>query len=104
MKLRILALILTLGLCGCGSVIKGLNQVELVAQAFTELLPSDFEGDIDLSRKDQYFTITLIAVDVKKNEQGAWTWRSVEYKRNTHLPITGFAWQSEVHFKLGKSR
>jgi len=102
-RLFCLSLFLLPLLAGCAGIPqKVANQLMEVRDAMTSMLPSDFSGPVDMSRKDGYVEITLKAGDVHKNDKGEWTWKWVDYERKTHIPwFAGAQWTSDVHFKLG---
>lgn len=102
MKKTIIPLIVLLSLCGCTTVAKKVNELKEVQTAINNLLPSDFKGDVDTGRSDEYFNITLKAGNLHKNDKGEWTWDWVDYSRETHIGVIGPAgWHSSVHVKLG---
>ena len=60
MKKLLLPLLMLVALAGCANVSKSIvDGAALVRQSMDALLPSDFNGPVDLSRVDGYFEIRL---------------------------------------------
>ncbi len=101
--LRLILAAAVLALAGCATITANVTkQIETVRNAFNSLLPSDFNGPVDLSFSDMYATVTIRATGVHKLPSGEWTWASVSYAGTLSIPwFAGLTYKREDRFTIG---
>jgi hypothetical protein len=103
MKIVILicaALVVLAFFTGCATVSR--SDSTLIQPLLDKLLPADFSGPIDVEHSNQFFTISIQAGNVRKQD-GRWVWDWLSYERKSHFPIfSGLTWSSTGKVHLGQ--
>lgn len=100
--LTVLLLALTAVLTGCSTATSGTPAMPLVQPFLDRLVPADFVGDGKFSERGQYLTLEIKAGGLQKLPSGAWSWKTLEYRRILTIPLApGVPYRQEGWIKLG---
>lgn len=85
----LLLLVFITSLCGCSSLINSTAMANKVQNALTNILPPDYNGDVEVAEINPYFDIGFKATGVHKTAEGKWTWAGIEYGRHDMWHTSG---------------
>lgn len=90
MKTKLILIIcLIVALSGCSSLTSSTIPGEKIQTFLTNVLPPGFVGDVHVGHLNPYFDFGIDAKNVRKNDQGQWTWDSFSYNRSDMFHTKG---------------
>jgi hypothetical protein len=106
MKTLLLLVLTCFAFTGCSSIggSSTLKPAERLAVGplLDRIVPADFEGDGEFTERGQYLVMEVRVGGLKRRQNGAWTWKWLEYRRTLTIPVfSGMAYHGEAWIKLG---
>lgn len=96
----LLAMSLLSLLLGCQS--RPASSGLLIGPLLDRIVPADFRGDGEFAERGQYLSIEIKATELRRTEQGEWSWASLEYRRILNVPLfAGVPYRHEGWIRLG---